>query len=274
MVDSGKAAAVTALSVLDETPLGRRVRETIVNLVDHPIYRSVTTVARARVYMSHHVWCVWDFMSLVKSIQRGVTCTDIPWLPPSDTDLVAYINEILLSEESDEVPPAIRWGKAHASHFEIYLRAMYQAGADVGPMELFMARMRQGQQVAKALVDADAPPEARAFVSNTLALATGPLHRAVGAFCIGREGIIPEMFSGMLSGSILGQNELSVFRWYLARHIQVDSDSHGPLSVRLFKSVVNDNSLHRDDAFEAALGSLLARQSLLDAALRAMLAAD
>ena len=43
-------------------------------LSEHSIYRSVRTAEQLRSFMEHHVVCVLDFMSIVKSLQRDLTC--------------------------------------------------------------------------------------------------------------------------------------------------------------------------------------------------------
>ena len=50
-------------------------------LANHPIYRSLRTLADLRIFMTHHVFSVWDFMSLVKYLQQRIAPVEIPWMP-------------------------------------------------------------------------------------------------------------------------------------------------------------------------------------------------
>ncbi|MFN9108765.1 MAG: DUF3050 domain-containing protein, partial [Bacteroidota bacterium] len=47
----------------------------------HPLYKRITGPAEVQVFMQHHVYAVWDFMSLLKSLQNALTCTRVPWVP-------------------------------------------------------------------------------------------------------------------------------------------------------------------------------------------------
>ena len=98
-------------------------------LVRHPIYKLVNSPERMKAFMEAHIWAVWDFQSLLKAVQQQLSCVTVPWTPTPDAEARRLINEIVLDEESDELPNG-----SFASHFELYLRSMEVAGAATGPM--------------------------------------------------------------------------------------------------------------------------------------------
>src|SRR6202050_5914812 len=98
--------------------------ETIrVKVVTHPMYKQLSTITAINTFMEHHVFAVWDFMSLLKSLPRNLTCVELPWVPTGPTGSRRLINDIVLVEESDEI------GGGFISHFELYLAGMTEAGA-------------------------------------------------------------------------------------------------------------------------------------------------
>ena len=112
-------------------------------LLDHSICTEVDSLDRLRQFMQIHVFAVWDFMSLVKRLQNEVTCRRLPWLPPIRAQVARFANEVVLGEESDVGPD----GKA-ASHFELYLAAMDEVGADTAVARSLMKKTSTRRAVA------------------------------------------------------------------------------------------------------------------------------
>ena len=56
-------------------------------LEQHPVYEAVERIQDLRCFMQHHVYSVWDFMSLIKHLQAVVAPTRVPWVPGADPDV-------------------------------------------------------------------------------------------------------------------------------------------------------------------------------------------
>ncbi|MFI6048800.1 DUF3050 domain-containing protein [Streptomyces violascens] len=205
-------------------------------IVEHPMYPRLDSLARIRVFQEHHVFAVWDFMSLLKGLQRELTCVGVPWVPQGPPTSRRLINDIVLAEESDEV------GDGHLSHFELYLRSMEESGADTGPIRSFLDRLRAGTPVREALKLAEAPPAAADFVAETWGIIeSSPLHCQAAAFAFGREDLIPDMFDRVLR--IEGaQAQLATFKDYLVRHIALDGEQHTPMAMQMLIDLCGDEA--------------------------------
>jgi hypothetical protein len=53
-------------------------------LATHPVYAAVADMNDLTIFMQHHIYSVWDFMSLAKSLQKNLTCVETPWYPTKD----------------------------------------------------------------------------------------------------------------------------------------------------------------------------------------------
>ena len=248
---------------MKELPQQTRFREVRMRLLEHPIYREISSRQRVARFMEIHVFAVWDFMSLLKRLQREVTCVSLPWLPPRDPEIARMVNEITLGEETDEDG---RGG--YASHFELYLAAMAEVGADTTAITALVDRLRSGVPHALALRSDELPPAVRRFVRFNLDLATdGEPHRVAAAFFHGREDLIPEMFARLLPGITAQVGSVPAMEYYVRRHIELDGDSHGPLARRLLETLTQGDPLKEQEALETACTSLELRHALWDAAL-------
>ena len=175
----------------------------------HPIYAALQTRTDLRVFMAHHVFSVWDFMSLVKYLQARIAPTTVPWMPQGDPTLRYFINQLVLEEESDQVEGP--GGPGYASHFESYLTAMEEVGADTNPMRGFLELVRT-QGLDAALYSDPVPLPARYFCETTFCfIREDKPHAVAAAFALGREGIIPEMFRRILDRIALGPDQAPSF---------------------------------------------------------------
>ena len=230
-------------------------------LMKHPLYSSLGDEQSLRLFMRTHVFAVWDFQSLLKGLQRSMTCVDLPWLPTVDPIARRLINEIVLDEESDEAPDG-----TYLSHFELYVKAMEACGADTAPIRGFWNDLVQGMPVEEALAEPAIPRGVASFVSGTLAMASsGSPHRMAAAFAYGREEVIPGMFRRVVDGlTDMAPERWMTFRYYLERHVGIDADVHGPAAKRLVSRLCGTDSRLWSEAEEAARLGLEARLRLWD----------
>jgi hypothetical protein len=234
----------------------RREREV---LLVHPVYDAVADSSRLRTFMEAHVFAVWDFMSLLKALQRRLTCIDVPWIPPRSRAASRLINEIVLGEESDNIAAGVTM-----SHFDLYLEAMHETGADTTCIEAFMTTLVGGATPEQALSNASIPPHVRRFVTGTLAVATsGQVEAIAASFLIGREDLVPAMFRRILP-VVEGRGDTTFLRLYLARHIEVDEGAHGPLAQKLLCEICGSDAARWSVATQAAREALQARLRLWD----------
>jgi hypothetical protein len=241
-------------------PLRKRVAE-------HDVYRRIGTLQELRVFMEHHVFAVWDFMSLLKALQRDLTCVTIPWVPQGHRLSRRLINEIVLEEESDEEA-----GGGYISHFELYRAAMEQCGADISRVDSFLAALRRGDDMNFSLARAGAPKAAREFVKTTMRVVeSGAAHAIAAAFTLGREDIIPVMFKPLVAKlDHRFPGELTLFQDYLERHIKLDEERHTPMALRMLAELCGDNPHKWSEAEESAKTALNARIALWNGVVEAI----
>jgi hypothetical protein len=235
-------------------PLRRR-------LLAHDLYTQLTSPAALRVFMQHHVFAVWDFMSVLKALQRMLTCVDLPWMPRGPAAARRFVNEIVMAEESDEDG---RGG--FASHFEIYLDAMREAGADTAPIVRFLDRLQKSHDVTAALDESGAPEGVKTFVGITFEIiGSADVAAIAGAFTFGREEIIPDMFRRVVAeGSARAGGIFERFSYYLDRHIGLDADAHAPMALRMLGEIVARDNGAGVRVAAGARAALAARVALWD----------
>lgn len=232
-----------------------------VKLEAHPIYAAVVTLDDLRVFMQHHVYSVWDFMSLIKYLQHEVAPARWPWTPGGDASVQRFINELVLEEESDIALPS---REGHTSHFLLYLEAMREIGANADVPARFVELVAE-QGIDQALTAGLAPAPSAAFTRATFDfLASGKPHTVAAALALGREHVIPSMFRAFLSRMTVSEAQAPSFHYYLNRHVHLDEDFHAPLSLRLLASLCGKDAEKWREAEAAAQTAVEARLQFWD----------
>lgn len=233
----------------------------------HPIYVAVATLADLRVFMQHHVYSVWDFMSLIKFLQHEVAPARWPWTPGGDASVQRFINELVLEEETDIALPG---QEGFASHFMLYLAAMREIGADADTPARFV-QMAGEQGIDAALGSGLAPAPSVAFTRSTFDfIASGKPHAVAAALALGREHVIPSMFRAFLSRMAVTEAQAPSFHYYLNRHVHLDEDFHAPLSLRLLAALCGGDAAKWREAEAAAEAAVNARLQFWDGVLKAL----
>lgn len=216
------------------------------------------TPAAWRAFTEHHVFAVWDFMSLLKRLQAEVTHTGVPWLPPADARAARFVNEMVLAEECDEDGLG-----GFADHFSTYRRGMREAGADCTPIDTLLEGLRAGRKWREALAAANAPPVAAHFVAHTLSVAEDGLpHEVAASFLFGREALLPTLFAELLTSLTQEAPGLRTLRHYFGRHVELDGNEHGPVAERLLLNLCGGCPIKQAEAEAAAGRALHARHKL------------
>ena len=228
-------------------------------LTDHPLYANLMHIDDLHKFMEEHIFAVWDFMSLLKALQNHVTCTQVPWRPNEAPTLARFVNEIVLGEECD-----LNESGEIKSHFEMYLDAMDQIKADTTGIKAFLNSINQSKSIEASIKENKVSEVAANFLRFTFSvIESNKPHLIASAFTFGREDLIPDMFIGMVKHLSQSENvDCSKLIYYLERHIEVDGDEHGPLSLELVERLCGEDDEKWKEAIAVAKQAMQTRIEL------------
>jgi hypothetical protein len=171
------------------------------------------------------------------------------------------INDIVLAEETDENPNG-----GYCSHFELYLLAMKEAGASTDKIELLIGYLKSGASFSEALKMIAVPSFVQQFLECNYQMAIhGKPHEIAASFTLGREELIPDLFQQLVNKlTQVKPEQLATLAYYFERHIQLDSDEHGPQALRMVALLTNNDPIKIKEAENAAREALEARRILWD----------
>jgi len=231
-------------------------------LLRHPLYKNVHTIQQLQTFTQYHIFAVWDFMSLLKSLQSKLTCTSTPWMPIGTANTRYLINEIVLGEESD----VDQFGN-RISHFELYINAMEQLGSDTTSINQLLTFVQNGIDIKEALKKTNLSAFIQEFVGFTFDIIKHqPDYVQAAVFTFGREDLIPDMFIGLVKElSVSNADKISTFKYYLERHIEVDGEHHSHLAMQMVADLCGDDAMKWEKATIASIEAIEQRIKLWDA---------
>ncbi|RZS99883.1 DUF3050 domain-containing protein [Aquimarina brevivitae] len=239
-------------------------------LLQHRLYSQIENTDDVKLFMEHHVYAVWDFMSLLKSLQLQLTTVDVPWVPAKNPKLSRFINEIVFGEESDvnEVGQPM-------SHYEMYIEAMNEVKANTDQIEELINSIKDGYSIEEGLKKLNLPEAVKDFLKFTFeVIALKKPHITAAVFTFGREDLIPDLFLGIVKNLEKSSDvSLNKLIYYLERHIELDGDEHGPLSLGMVESLC-DTQKKWDEALMYSKLALEKRIALWDTISNALIQND
>lgn len=232
-------------------------------LLNHSLYKKVQNLEDLHRFLESHVYAVWDFMSLLKALQSKLTSTTTPWLPVGNPEIRYLINEIVLAEESDLTLDGKR-----QSHYEMYIEAMKDCGADISEIQKFLENVVATQNIYVSIKQSELHPKIKAFLDFTFrVIDEGKPHEIAAAFTFGREDLIPSMFTEILKNfqENFPNTDLRKLIYYFERHIELDADEHGPMAMQMVEELCNNDGHRWDEVKEVSIQALEKRIGLWDA---------
>ncbi len=230
-------------------------------IVNHKVYGVIKSIDDLGVFMNYHIYAVWDFMSILKALQQNLTCTSVPWFPVGSANTRYLINEIVTGEESDVDSEGVR-----KSHYEMYLAAMEQCEAQPLGFLDFISALKSTEDLNAAFTASGIPDAAREFVDYTFeVIDSGKPFLQAAVFTFGREDLIPYMFLSIVNDlNAKFPGEVSQFKYYLDRHIEVDGDHHSHLALEMTAELCGDDAQKWEEAEAASITALQKRIALWD----------
>ena len=233
----------------------------------HPLYAAVNTIEATRLFMERHCFAVWDFFLLIKDLQRDITNTRRFWTPCADVNAARFINEIVIGEETDDS----NVDGQYLSHFELYVKAMDEIGANSQPIKDYVnsvSKMTDDENtyehIEKRIDAANSPAYVKKFNKNTCQAIFRTIPYTAGQFFFGREDPIPQMFTKIVKTLDDCKVDCPTLKWYLNRHIEVDGSFHGPKTAHLITHLGNKYDPEFKDIIQGAVDAIQHRIWLWD----------
>lgn len=231
----------------------------------HKVFSALTSIERFRRFTEMHVYATWDFMCLLKALHRKLNGgSELLWLPPVRSYGEWLINPRLAIEENDITPK----GNHLLSHFELYLQAMQECGANTRGINAFIQYVKRDPPLSLLLAQNYLSETTRRYLAGTFdMIITKDSHILAACFAFAHEHIAENMFTHILQHLMpmaAVHDSLASFIYYFQRQIDLTGVLQGPQAETLLAILCGEDEVKWEDATDAAVFSLKSQLQFLD----------
>ena len=222
-------------------------------LSHHEVYSKVTSRAQISCFMSYHIFAVWNFIKLLKSLQIKTSIALRSQALECSGETRDLIGKIVFAEESELYP----YGQP-TEYFAVYLGAISELEVNSNFLWTFLTSKHSLQSLK---------PGIQELVGYNLTLAeTGTIGEIAAAFFCGREPVSYQLFTSIIK--ILKQDgkECPNLINYTEKLNQENSRQVGTLVLKLLDYFCKDET-DKVFALQAGLEALNLREQLWNYAL-------
>lgn len=238
------------------------------NLFKHKIYGQVNDITKTKLFMESHVFGLWDYLTMLKSLQRDLAARKINFLDKDMPNLPYLINQIVLNECVDE--EGSREYLSALGIYQLYIKAMEEIGADIMPISYFVDCLKSNWYWKEALEDTkkkyrNIPNTTYSYLEHNLeVIENSQCHEVAGVFFFSREDIHSK-FANFIK--VLQEKDMNItnLRNYLQKHIEDDGETKNPiLGEYILNLLCNDDAMKWKETELAVIKAIKERQVFWD----------
>ncbi len=222
-------------------------------LETHKLYERVSDENALRTFVEHHVICVWSYSFLLRNIYQELVSVIHPLNSQGQKEAIRLISEIILDEEVEE-----QHDGSLMSHMEVYMEAMQDLGADLGPIVTFFDMQDAGADWQDALEAAEFSPAITEYARCIGSFFKRPLHERAAILFYEGEPYIPDQFLSKL-GLLSSKHRTHRLLDYFERHIEGLKRPGFSAAGRLVEIFCGDSDAFNEAAEKAAECAMKAR---------------
>ena len=201
-------------------------------LINHKIYGQISDMRKTKIFMESHVFSVWEYLTMLKALQRELATRDISFLHENVPDLPYLINQIVLNEEIEEESRGEYLSAMGL--YQLYINSMDEIGADSNPIKYFVDCIKVNKNWNNTIRDTitrfdNIPIQTYEYLNyNLKMIELSEIHELAGIFFFGREDINSK-FILLIKSNIEHEKSLSNLKNIIKRHVDDDSKNKNPI---------------------------------------------